>query len=92
MCGRVCSGREVFGDGVEAGEDVARPVGVAELVDGEEMDVAVEARGLAEKGLAFFVGADAEDGGARHRGGKVTRDEKALASHPSALHTDWGTR
>jgi hypothetical protein len=42
-------------------------------VHGEEMDVAVEARDLAEKGLTFFVGADAKDGRARHVRGKVTR-------------------
>ena len=73
--------REVFRNGVEAGEELARPVGVAELVHREEMDLAAEARSLAEKGLAFFVGADAEDSGPRHRGGKVPRGMVDIRRH-----------
>ena len=61
-------GGEVFRHGVEAGEDVAGPIGVAEFVHGEEVDVAAERGNFAEEGLTFFVGADGEDGGARHVG------------------------
>jgi hypothetical protein len=46
---------------VQAGEDLARPVGIAQLVHGEQVDVAAEARELAQKRLAFLVGADAEE-------------------------------
>jgi hypothetical protein len=55
--------REVFGHGDESCNGVAGPVGVFEFVDGEEDDVDAETRDLSQEGLAFFVGADAEDRG-----------------------------
>ena len=54
-------GSEVLRHGDEFGDGVARPVGVLELVDGEENDVDAEAGDLLEEGLALFVGADAEN-------------------------------
>ena len=42
-------------------ENVARPVGIAMLVEREEFDAAAEARALAHEGLAFYVGGEAED-------------------------------
>jgi hypothetical protein len=52
---------ETFGHGVEVFEDGLRPVGVAEFVDGKQDDAAAEGGALIEEGLAFLVGADAED-------------------------------
>ena len=52
---------EALGHGVEVFEDGLRPVGVAELVDGEQDDTAAEGGALLEEGLALLVGADAED-------------------------------
>ena len=43
-------------------ELIARPIGVAQSLDGEQIDVAALPFGLAHEGLTFFVAGDAEDG------------------------------
>jgi hypothetical protein len=53
--------REILRHGDELGDGFAGPVGVFELVDGEENDVYAKARDFLNKRLAFFVGADAEN-------------------------------
>lgn len=54
--------RQVLGHRDEAGNRLARPVGVMELVHGKQCDLDAEVGGFAQKSLAFFVGADAKDG------------------------------
>ena len=54
---------EVLRHGDEPGDGLTWPVGVLELVDREQDNVDAEARGLFEKRLALFVGADAENRG-----------------------------
>ena len=77
-------GSEVLWHGDEFGDGFARPIGVLELVDGEENDVDAEARDLLEEGLALFVGADAENRGLLlligHAGSSCCRNEWAFGS------------